>query len=72
MFKNQCFRLLIFCIFLLIQGCTYRAWYEGLQEKQRQDCYQNRSQDQNCLDSVNGVTYDQYKKEREDMIKKSP
>lgn len=27
---------------------------------------------QNCLDAVNGKTYDQYKKEREDIIKKSP
>jgi len=74
MFTNRGFRLLIICISLLIQGCTYRAWYEGFQEKQRQDCYQYRSQDQiqNCLDTVNGRTYDQYKKEREDIIKKSP
>ncbi len=74
MFKNRGLRWLIICVTLLLQGCTYRAWYEGFQENQRQDCYQYRSQDQiqNCLDAVNGKTYDQYKKEREDIIKKSP
>jgi hypothetical protein len=58
--------LLVGCSCLVGPGCTYRAWYEGFREKQRQDCYQNTSQDgiQRCLDQVNETTYDQYKKSR--------
>ena len=48
------------------QGCTYRAWYEGLRERQRQECYQHLSQSevQKCLDSVNSTTYDEYARSR--------
>ena len=50
------------------QGCTYRAWYEGLRERQRQDCYRSPSQSevQKCLESVNSTTYDDYMKSRKD------
>ena len=56
---------------LVSQGCTYRAWYEGLQERQRQECYQSPSQSeiQKCLESVNSITYDQYKRGRKDSNK---
>lgn len=59
--------LLIACAWLTSQGCTCRARYEGLQEKQRQECYGNASQSdvQKCLDRVNETTYDQYTKGRE-------
>ncbi len=52
---------------LALTGCTTRAWYDGLQERQRQDCYRYESRDevQRCLDSVNSVSYDEYKRERE-------
>jgi hypothetical protein len=52
---------------LLSPGCTYRAWYAGLQERQRQECYQNLSQSevQKCLDSVNSTTYDEYLRTRQ-------
>lgn len=55
-----------FCL-LFSQGCTYRAWYEGFQEQQRQECYRNRSRGeiQTCLDGVNRKTYDEYEKGRE-------
>lgn len=54
---------------LFSQGCTYRAWYEGWREQQRQDCYRhaNQSDLQECLEKVNGMTYEQYEKEREAM-----
>jgi hypothetical protein len=50
------------------QGCTYRAWYEGLKERQRQECYRNTGQSevQKCLDSVNSTTYDEYMRSRKD------
>lgn len=49
------------------QGCTPRAWYEGLQERQRQDCYTNPNQGevQKCLERVNATTYDDYSKNRD-------
>ena len=59
--------LFVACACLASQGCTYRAWYEGLQQKQRQECYENTSQSevQKCLDSVNSTTYEQYTKGRQ-------
>ncbi|MBE0617353.1 MAG: hypothetical protein IH608_05440 [Proteobacteria bacterium] len=52
---------------LATQGCTYRAWYEGLQERQRQECYESRdeSEIQRCVERVNRTTYDEYRKGRE-------
>jgi hypothetical protein len=45
------------------QGCTYRTWYEALQEKQRQDCYNDPRQNelQKCLGKTNSISYDEYK-----------
>jgi hypothetical protein len=53
------------------QGCTYRAWYEGLKERQRQECYQSLSQSetQKCLENVNSITYDEYMRSRKDSNK---
>ena len=55
------------------QGCTYRAWYEGLKERQRQECYQspNQSEIQKCLESVNSATYDEYMRGRNDSNKQA-
>jgi hypothetical protein len=49
-------------------GCSYRAWHEGFRERQRQECYKLPSQDamRKCLDKVDNMTYDQYKKAREE------
>lgn len=54
-------------------GCTYRAWYAGLQERQRQECYQSPSQSevQKCLDSVNSTTYDEYMRTRQGATKQA-
>jgi hypothetical protein len=59
--------ILIACSCFFSQGCTYRAWYDGFQERQRQECYQNRGHDevQKCLYPVNSITYDEYEKGRE-------
>ena len=50
----------------LSAGCTYRAWYEGLKEREREECYRstNQADVQKCLDRVNGKSYDDYEKER--------
>ena len=55
------------------QGCTYRAWYEGLKERQRQECYQspNQSEIQKCLESVNNSNYDEYMRGRKDSNKQA-
>jgi len=55
------------------QGCTYRAWYEGFQERQRLECNENRGRDeiQKCLDRVNSTTYDEYVNSREGAKKQS-
>ena len=65
--------LLAACSCLFSPGCTYRAWYEGFQERQRMECNENRSQSeiQKCVDRVNGTTYDEYVKSREAGKKQS-
>ena len=59
--------LLTSSLYLTSQGCTYRTWYEGLQNRERQECYNSQSQGeaQKCLDRVNSTTYDQYKIDKE-------
>lgn len=68
------FALLTACLCLTNQGCTYRAWYEGLQERQRQECYRLyiHGEIQTCLDRVNSISYDEYKKSRESSRKPPP
>ncbi|MFW6374608.1 MAG: hypothetical protein ACOC3W_13015 [Thermodesulfobacteriota bacterium] len=58
-------------ICLAIQGCTARAWFGGLQENAHQDCYRyaTPAEIQDCLDSVNSITFDRYTEERKEMIK---
>lgn len=65
--------LLVGCVCLMSQGCTYRGWYEGLQERQRQDCYKyaTEAEIQACLDRVDEKTYDQYEKQRKDAMRPS-
>lgn len=67
-------RMLLITLCLAAQGCTYRGWYTGFQEQQRQQCYQNtmNSADrQQCLDRINNTTYDQYKVQREQAIERA-
>ena len=54
------------CVFLQ-PGCSSRAWYEGFQQTQREQCYRHSSQSQvdRCLEDVNKATYDDYKRKRE-------
>lgn len=60
-------RLFLLGVFLLSAvGCTTRAWYEGLREKQRQDCYRQTNDGgiERCLERVDAMTYDRYRAER--------
>jgi hypothetical protein len=55
---------------LLATGCSYQAWYEGVQDTRRQDCYRlPPGEVQPCLDEVDRVGYDQYRREREEAGK---
>ena len=58
--------MLVISSFFVIQGCTYQAWYEGLREHQRQECYKHISNDvvERCLENVENMTYEQYLKSR--------
>jgi len=70
MFKKMALLLLAAGACWGSQGCTYRAWYEGFKEQQRQECYRNLSQSeiQKCLDNANSTTYDEYARSRKDSI----
>ncbi len=67
MIKSFLSPMLFISIILVIQGCTYKAWYEGLREQQRQECHKHISDDavQRCLDNIENITYEQYMKSRE-------
>ena len=59
-------RRTIVCMAVLAAACSNQAWYEGLKQSQRRECYRlPQSEVQQCLDEVNRVTYDEYRKERE-------
>ena len=51
---------------LLLVACTQQAWFEGLRERERQQCYDNPSQAEveHCLDRVNATTYEDYERDR--------
>ena len=55
-------------VFITFPGCTYRAWYEGFRETERQNCYkiENSTERLQCLDRVNNMSYEQYQKERKE------
>ena len=55
---------------LTMSGCTSRTWYEGMQQRQRDDCHKLMSQQdiRECLEKTD-MTYDQYKEAREHPAK---
>lgn len=73
MIKLMRFLFLVCFIGFSMQGCTYREWYEGFRERQRQNCYRYSSQDdiEKCLVRTNSMTYDQYEKAREESKKQN-
>lgn len=55
---------------LLVSGCTYQAWFEGFKERQRQECYKHVNDDdiQRCLENVEEMSYEEYKRSRSDTL----
>jgi hypothetical protein len=50
---------------LLLQGCTTRAWYDGLQHSARQACLSQPSSEQaRCEARLNRQDFDSYEKQR--------
>ena len=68
MTKSLTTLLLAVCVYFSFQACTYKAWYEGFKEGQRQDCYKIEDPNErlDCIDRVNSMTYEEYKRTRED------
>lgn len=58
-------------VFISFSGCSSRAWYEGFREAERQNCYKigSQSERRECLDRVNGRSFEQYKKDRDESLK---
>jgi hypothetical protein len=59
--------MLLAFIFSYFSGCTYKSWYEGLRESERQNCYRiaNTVERQKCMDEIDKMSYEQYQKEQE-------
>ncbi len=62
----------LFLAMIVLQGCSSRAWYEGLQGVRERECYELQgSQRDECLKNAD-TGYNQYKKERREVTKKEP
>ncbi len=51
----------------VLSGCSSRSWYDGFRETERRNCYniENPIERQQCLDRVEGMTYDHYQEKRD-------
>lgn len=58
-------------VVITFSGCSSRAWYEGLRNIERQNCYkiERTTERLECLEKVDDISYDQYQKEREEPQK---
>ena len=67
MAKGLAFIALCAVLALAGSGCSYRAWYQGLQDRQRLECYllQGEAEVQRCLERVNAMSYDDYARQRQ-------
>jgi hypothetical protein len=55
----------VIAVAFLLQGCTTRAWYDGLQHSARQACLGQPSSEQaRCEARLNRQDFDSYEKQR--------
>ncbi len=54
------------CIFMAAHGCTKQAWFEGLKNRERQECskYPSESDVRKCLEQVDAASIDEGRKEK--------
>ena len=65
----------ILCVAVLVAlvatGCTQRAWYEGIKQSQRNECYKEPpSAREECLKALDSETYEEYQRKRQEELKK--
>ena len=52
-------------------ACSQRGWYEGAQQSQRNECYQQPpSAREECLKALDREDYDEYQRKRREATKK--
>lgn len=50
-------------------ACTQQAWYEGIKQSQRQECYKAPpGEREECLKALEGESYDEYRRERQKLM----
>jgi hypothetical protein len=55
---------------IFLQGCSTRMWYDGFKMAQANECSKLQDKErERCLQDA-GVSYDQYQRERQDILKK--
>jgi hypothetical protein len=64
-----CTFLFFASVVFILQGCSSRPVYDSLREIERQHCYQfeDPTERQKCLEEVDGVSYDEYQRIRENQ-----
>jgi len=61
--------LLLFLFIIFVAGCSNRAVYENLQFNKRTECIKlPHSQYDECMEGMN-KSYDEYKRERDELIR---
>ena len=62
--------LLIFAA-VLLQGCTYRAWFEGFVAGQKYQCDKlSGAERERCLEAIVD-NYERYQRERQEVLERS-
>lgn len=55
---------LFICILLLLQGCSERQFYEGIQDTRKSRCYElPTNQRAQCFEQLETLSYDDYRRE---------
>jgi hypothetical protein len=54
----------------LLQGCSDRMWYDGLKQGQAIECSKLQGKERDDCQKDTGVSYDQYQRERREVLKK--
>ena len=68
--RKTVFLFLVFGSFILLSGCSRRAWFYGFVEGQRYQCNKlTGSERERCLDAIT-TDYERYTKERKESLER--
>lgn len=68
--KKNYLRYIAILAVATLSACAQQAWYEGIKQNQRQDCYKSPpGEREECLRRVGDKSYDDYRREKQETQK---